>query len=264
MSKKLCRNCLRLYNSEGISDLCPNCRKRRAARNLLPEDRNSGFGKAYKMMGSADTNIFTAPGKAIFGAINAGKKLSRSTDGINEGFEQISQSFKGMEAEIELKKRKAALANAYKKARYDSMSEGDQRVLDEQVNLATNQALCVMMGFLMGIIATICGIIYGSWSWYISFVLFPIPLVLCYLMRKVTFLGYFAAAFIFAVVIGGIGDGIIILVSYLTDVPSILYVLVPVLAAAVGVVIKCLKSKKEGFILVPLTEDEEYEVDSLE
>lgn len=264
MTKKLCSNCHHWYNSEGISDLCPSCRRRKASSNLMAEDRNTTFGKAYKMMGSADTNIFTAPGKAIFGAVNAGKKISKSMDEFNEGMDQIKESLSQMNAEAELKARKIALANTYKKARYDSMNEDEQRSLDEQANLETNQSLCLAMGFLMGVIATICGIIYGDWTWYISFVFLPIPIVICYFLRSISLFGYIAAAFDVAVILGGIICGALKIVSFFVDVPSFWYVLVPFVCAIIGVIGRVLQSKNEGYTLLSLTEDEQDEVDALD
>ena len=215
-------------------------------------------------MGTADTNIFTAPGKAIFGAVNAGKKISQSMNEFHEGLDQVKESLDGMKADLKRQERKIAVTQYYQKLHYNEMSPDEQRALDESANLQSNKLLCTIMGVLMGVIATVCGIIYGSWEWYISFICFPILMVMCYFLSKIAFVGYFAATFNFAVVFGAIIDGIIKLVSFFVDIPSFWYILVPFLGAIIGVARRIRQAKNEGFTCIPLTEEEQEEVDSID
>lgn len=72
-----CSECGQYYKPNGISGVCPRCRRRNSRNSLTDSERGTVWGSTYQSLDSMDWNIFTIIPKIIVKIIHVFKMFQK-------------------------------------------------------------------------------------------------------------------------------------------------------------------------------------------
>ena len=247
-----CAKCNQIFHSQGVSRLCPDCRKRAARKSACMDDPL--MQEAYTRTMSADTNIFTAPGKIIMGTMNVANKLSNMTEAEEEEY-----ALKKLE-----KERKEAVEEAEKKEklrlqkiRFVTLGDEEKAELNAQAIKDKNAKDCTICGILLGILVSFGTFAFTSLSWWGSILLLivlPIPFLI---FKDNRGLGYVSSALIWGIGLTLPMWWLLLLVDLFLNVYTVFYAIWPILGIALGIFVKKHPDDDIGASLLELTEEEQ-------
>ena len=250
-----CAKCEAIYKSNGVSTLCPNCRKATAQKSVCMDDPL--MQDAYTRMMSTDTNIFTAPGKILFGSMNVANKLSKMTELSPE--EQEREALKKLE-----KERKEAVEEAenkertrLQKERFATLSDEKKAELNTLAIHEKNVRDCVICGCLLGGLSFLGTLLLTHLDWWISFVLLVVLPLPFFILRNNRGCGYVSTAINWGLGVSAPMCSIVFILDIFLNVYLIFYIIWPILGIAIGIITKKNPESDIGASQVELTEEEQ-------